>query len=785
MKKKLIAIVASLAMVATMVPASAFATGATTTKLDMSEAEAEVAKARDIEVEFTGNADTINFWKETNENVSGTFSKGTLSLTGCVPYRTNTAFDANITSDQQGNYIAINFKNLPRPATDTDTIAMLNGARQKGAGEDTNIYQGRKLKTWTTVGDAAQYQHGATVITTLRLEKGKTATPAIAFLNKTATETEGVAPFAWTNGVYFSTSEIAKMPIADQAGAKKLTDLEKALKDSAQVAGMKTFTIDTSALTLLTKAETQAMDGFIAAVKRIDETQDGVSSGTGNPVNIDENDKVSPIYKQATTAARAIYDGLDSTLKKAIEDAVAASATTTLKTAYKALATAEANIKSYDTLTGVAALVAALPAADKLDLNDAAAVKQVKDVYADVEALAPGAKNILLATSDNDYLTSNQVSNYYAVTAKVNDSAVKAVVDAIDKLPTLPVTAFVDKAAIDAAYAPMVAAEKAFDELTKEQQEDVTNESDLTKYRADYDKLIKAFVDPIYQKAAAIDLKNALTAEDVALITELKGYVEGEYIATKNIAKFDQATYDALIAALGNEYDLSEATVTVNDADALVYDGTKKTPAVTVTDKVGKEIATDNYTVIYSDNRDAGEATVTVAAKGATYTGSAAATFTIKPAALTADMVKVANATYTGKALKPAVSVASGVDYTVAYKNNTAVGKASAVVTGTGNYTGTITKNFIVKPAKESITSLKAGKKQITVAYKAQTGAKYRVICKASGLKAIGTNTTATKKTVKKLKSGKTYQVKVRAYKAVDGKTYYGTYSAVKKVKVK
>ena len=44
---------------------------------------------------------------------------------------------------------------------------------------------------------------------------------------------------------------------------------------------------------------------------------------------------------------------------------------------------------------------------------------------------------------------------------------------------------------------------------------------------------------------------------------------------------------------------------------------------------------------------------------------------------------------------------------------------------------------------------------------------------------------TATKKTVKKLKSGKTYQVKVRAYKAVDGKTYYGTYSAVKKVKVK
>ena len=39
-------------------------------------------------------------------------------------------------------------------------------------------------------------------------------------------------------------------------------------------------------------------------------------------------------------------------------------------------------------------------------------------------------------------------------------------------------------------------------------------------------------------------------------------------------------------------------------------------------------------------------------------------------------------------------------------------------------------------------------------------------------------------KVIKKLKKGKTYYFRVRSYKKVDGKTYYGTYSKVKKVKI-
>lgn len=42
-----------------------------------------------------------------------------------------------------------------------------------------------------------------------------------------------------------------------------------------------------------------------------------------------------------------------------------------------------------------------------------------------------------------------------------------------------------------------------------------------------------------------------------------------------------------------------------------------------------------------------------------------------------------------------------------------------------------------------------------------------------------------TSTTLKKLKKGKTYYVRVRAYKTVNGTTYYGKYSSVKKVRIK
>ncbi|MCH5257554.1 MAG: transglutaminase domain-containing protein [Lachnospiraceae bacterium] len=61
--------------------------------------------------------------------------------------------------------------------------------------------------------------------------------------------------------------------------------------------------------------------------------------------------------------------------------------------------------------------------------------------------------------------------------------------------------------------------------------------------------------------------------------------------------------------------------------------------------------------------------------------------------------------TYTGKAIKPKVTKASSLPgaykdlkYKVTYKNNKDVGTASVIITGSGNYGGTVTKTFVIKP---------------------------------------------------------------------------------------
>lgn len=59
---------------------------------------------------------------------------------------------------------------------------------------------------------------------------------------------------------------------------------------------------------------------------------------------------------------------------------------------------------------------------------------------------------------------------------------------------------------------------------------------------------------------------------------------------------------------------------------------------------------------------------------------------------------------YTGKALRPSVTVTyngakliKGTDYTVSYKNNIKIGKATVTVTGKGNYKGTAKATFSIK----------------------------------------------------------------------------------------
>ena len=78
-------------------------------------------------------------------------------------------------------------------------------------------------------------------------------------------------------------------------------------------------------------------------------------------------------------------------------------------------------------------------------------------------------------------------------------------------------------------------------------------------------------------------------------------------------------------------------------------------------------------------------------------------------------VITVKNQTYTGKALKPAVTVKYGTvtlkkntDYTLTYKNNKKAGTATVTVTGKGNYTGS-------KAVKFKIAAVKMAKLKYTV----------------------------------------------------------------------
>ena len=124
-----------------------------------------------------------------------------------------------------------------------------------------------------------------------------------------------------------------------------------------------------------------------------------------------------------------------------------------------------------------------------------------------------------------------------------------------------------------------------------------------------------------------------------------------------------------------------------------------------------------DYTVTFEDNVEAGTAKVIV--KGIGYfTGEIVKEFKIKKAAITSVALAKKSLPYTGKAVKPKVTVKAkvngktvvlekGKDYTVTYENNVNVGTGTLTVTGTGSFKGTFKKNFNITQAKIAKAQLK------------------------------------------------------------------------------
>lgn len=177
---------------------------------------------------------------------------------------------------------------------------------------------------------------------------------------------------------------------------------------------------------------------------------------------------------------------------------------------------------------------------------------------------------------------------------------------------------------------------------------------------------------------------------------------------------------------------------------------------------------------------------------------------------------------YTGSAIIPSVSVVyneivleEGKDYTLSYQDNIAPGTASVVVKGCGDYVGKETVNYVIEspapsvkpvvtPQSSEITDLKsvkmlkpkAGKKSVVVKWKKLSKSKLKKIKKIeiqygldknfkTGFKSTFASAKKTTKKISKLKKGKKYYVRIRAYTKSGGVVHVSKWTKAKSFKVK
>lgn len=292
-----------------------------------------------------------------------------------------------------------------------------------------------------------------------------------------------------------------------------------------------------------------------------------------------------------------------------------------------------------------------------------------------------------------------------------------------------------------------------------------------------------------------------------------------------------QYTSDGKVSGISGRVDMNYRTVRKSLKDAVVqiedpliypYDGAAKQPKViSVTLEDGVTVLTEgvDYIVAYNNNIYPGIGQVKILGRGE-YEGVVRIPITIqKPIVLPQTQVKVklygaddVAITWTGqnvasatinyqvecqknggkwsvlaKSLKTtaykAANLADGAKYafrvtpyvTIGGKNYYGVAKISSAI-----YTLQKVKMGKVEKATKTKITLKwnniPGESGYEIAQSTKKTKGYKV------LKRVGAN----KKTVKlKVKSKKTYYYKVRAYKTVDGKRIYGTWSSVQKFKLK
>ena len=205
-----------------------------------------------------------------------------------------------------------------------------------------------------------------------------------------------------------------------------------------------------------------------------------------------------------------------------------------------------------------------------------------------------------------------------------------------------------------------------------------------------------------------------ITPQPTVVITGKVLQIDKDYTVSYS-HNMNAGTATVTVTGKGNYSGTKSATFTILPvqlskisvaSESLTYNGTNQRPKVSVR-AGGFDVPSSSYDVLYSNNIDAGTATVTVTGKG-NFAGQKSASFTIKKASVSSAVFDgISDKTYNGKPQEQAglaVSVdgrllAEDTDYSVAYSDNLDAGTATVTLTGVGNYEGAKSTTFTISPA--------------------------------------------------------------------------------------
>ena len=298
-----------------------------------------------------------------------------------------------------------------------------------------------------------------------------------------------------------------------------------------------------------------------------------------------------------------------------------------------------------------------------------------------------------------------------------------------------------------------------------------------------------------------------------------------DYTVTYASGRKAPGTYKVTVTMKGNYTGTKTLTFKINPinisncsvklaATSYTYNGSTKTPSVTVKDAKGKTLKNGtDYTVKYASGRKSvGAYKVTITMKG-NYSGTKTLTFNILPSktskitatqtttTLKASWNKVTGATgykvellnSSGKVVKTVTTTKLTYTFSKLSAGTTYKIRVTAykTISNKNQYSlSSTTLTTATKPATPTlkVTSTKKGIANFTwTNVVGETGYQvYYSTSKTSGFKSAASyKTNVAKGSKSKLTSGKTYYFKVRSYKKVGSTVIYGDWSTVKSVKIK